>query len=88
MSWVEEQSWFGLEPDDVEMIVNAAQEKIKKLFLTKKLWTNKLGCHIHLKDMKTSHIKNCINKCKRENWRIYALPILEKELIERKKLML
>lgn len=87
MSWVEEQSWFGLEPDDVEMILNDAQEKIKKLFLTKKLWTDKLGCHIQLKDMETSHIKNCINKCKRENWRIYALPILEKELIERKELL-
>ena len=30
--------------------------------------------------MKTSHLVNCINKIKRDNWRLYALTILETEL--------
>ena len=44
------------------------------------------GCNgqkIEIKDMTTSHIKNSIAKCKREGWRVGAIPYLEAELKRR-----
>jgi hypothetical protein len=81
MSWVEEQSWFGLEDlvlDNIE-----EQQTIKANFICNQIWTTKEGSSIHIKKMKTPHLVNCINKIKRENWRVYALPILETELKSR-----
>ena len=78
MAWAEEQSWFGLEDlviDDIQ-----EQERIKNNFLKKDIWITKSGTYVHISQMDTNHLKNCINKCKRDNWRIYALPKLEKEL--------
>ena len=83
MSWVEEQSWFGLEPEDVEWLEIEHKNNIKKLFLTKGIWTTKTNNHIHITEMKTSHLQNCLNKCERENWRIYAITLLKKELEKR-----
>ena len=34
-----------------------------------------------LNQMKTQHIKNCIDMCKRQKWRMKAIPYLEKELL-------
>lgn len=84
MSWIEEQTWFGLELEDIEMIENDFEEVVKILFLTKYLWTTKNHYQIHLSDMKINHIQNCLNKCKRENWRLWAISLLEQELNKRK----
>lgn len=46
------------------------------------------GCNgdkIEVKDMTTSHIINALKKCKRDNWRIGAIPYLEAELKNRSK---
>lgn len=48
MSWAEEQSWFGLEPEDLEWLENVHQNNIKQLFLTKGIWTTKTNNHIHI----------------------------------------
>ena len=78
MSWVEEQSWFGLEDLVIDSIEQ--QQEIQDNFLYKHIWTTYDGRAIYIKNMKTSHLVNCINKIKRDNWRLYALPILEMEL--------
>ena len=78
MSWVEEQDWFGLE-DLVQNSIEEQQE-IKDNLLYNQIWTTYDGKAIHIKNMKTSHLVNCINKIKRDNWRLYALTILETEL--------
>ena len=76
MSWVEEQSWFGLEPEDLtynnEYCVNSG------------VWVMKNGKAIPISDMSTEHIYNCINKIMRENWRTGYYPILKEELNKRK----
>ena len=44
------------------------------------------GCNgekLLLSDMTTSHIQNCIAKCKRDNWRLSAIPYLKAELKQR-----
>ena len=47
------------------------------------IWTTKDGTDIDIKDMSISHIQNSIAKCKRDNWRIKAIPYLEAELQRR-----
>jgi hypothetical protein len=81
MAWAEEQSWFGLE--DLVINNNQEQERIKNNFLKKDIWTTKFDDTIHISKMDNNHLKNCINKCKRDSWRMYALPKLEKELKSR-----
>ena len=71
MSWVEEQSWFGLE--DCVLEHQEEQDDVKRLFIERNIWTTKDGRHIYVSDMTDSHLKNTINKCKKENWRIYAI---------------
>ena len=78
MAWAEDQSWFGLEDLVIESMQK--QEEIKDNFLKKGIWTTKSGTIIHISQMNINHLQNCINKCKRESWRTYALPKLEKEL--------
>ena len=80
MAWAEEQSWFGLE--DLVIDYMQEQERIKDNFLKRGIWTGKSNT-IHISQMNINYLKNCINKCKRDSWRMYALPKLEKEL-ERK----
>ena len=41
------------------------------------------GEKIEIKDMETSHIINSLKKCKRQNWRVEAIPYLEAELKRR-----
>ena len=56
----------------------------RKKLLWRTAGTN--GCNgktIEIKDMSTSHIVNSIAKCKRDNWRLEAIPYLEAELKRR-----
>lgn len=47
-------------------------------------WVNgRNGEKIEIKDMETSHIINSLKKCKRQNWRVEAIPYLEAELKRR-----
>lgn len=46
-------------------------------------WRSANGTTWQIKDMKTSHVQNCITKIKRENWRMEYLEILEQELRNR-----
>lgn len=51
------------------------------------VWKTKTGNGIAIKDMTTSHIKNCIKLIvKRDGWREEYLPNLVKELINRNEL--
>ena len=77
MAWAEEQSWFGLED-----LVIAEQEKQREL-ISKGLWETFDGKILHIKNMTTHHIRMCINKIIRENWRKDYLPILSNELKRR-----
>lgn len=47
------------------------------------LWATKDGTNIDIKDMEVPHIQNSIAKCKRDNWRVEAIPYLEAELQRR-----
>lgn len=80
MAWAEEQSWFGLEPEDIKDIQVHYENSLKSLLVNHNIWTTKDNRHINIKDMSIEHLKNSINKCKREDWRMWAIPILEKEL--------
>ena len=76
MSWVEEQSWFGLEPEDLTCDNDYC--------INNRVWRMKNGKHIRISDMSYEHIENCINKIVREDWRVEYLPILKNELYNRK----
>lgn len=86
MSWAEEQSWFGLEPEDIENISTIHAERVRNL-LNKGYWECKNHTKVKIKEMSDTHLKNSINKIKRENWRVFALPYLEKEMNKRIKLI-
>lgn len=47
------------------------------------LWRTSDGREIEISKMDTSHIKNCINKIKKSNWRVEYLPFLKEELDRR-----
>ena len=51
---------------------------------TKVYWITKNGEKLEIKDMTTSHIEYSITKCRRDNWRLEAIPYLEEELRRRK----
>ena len=51
-----------------------------------KVWVTKGGKLVVLRDMKTSHLRNSIAKCKREKWRLEVVPYLEEELERRGEL--
>lgn len=76
MSWVEEQSWFGLEPEDLTYDNDYC--------INNRIWRMKNGKYIRISDMSYEHIENCINKIVREGWRVEYLPILKSELFNRK----
>lgn len=62
MSWVEEQSWFGLEDSVIEY--QEEQIEIERLLIEYNLWTTKNGSQIHISKMTEIHLRNSINKCK------------------------
>lgn len=47
------------------------------------LWITKDNRMLNLSDMTTSHLQYSLAKCKRDNWRTFHIPYLEKELQRR-----
>ena len=50
------------------------------------IWVTKDNRRIDIRDMTTQHIINSIAKCKRDKWRLSAIPYLEAELASRNNL--
>ena len=90
MSWAEEQDWFGFEdqaleaPYDSDYDLDCARSGIE--FIAIPAWRMKDGKLIAIRDMETSHIKNCIKMIYRSNgkWRHQYLRYFETELRRRK----
>ena len=90
MSWAEEQSWFGLEDLALEALygsdydLDSTHSGVE--FISIPAWRMKNGELIAIKDMDTSHIKNCIKMIYRSNgkWRHQYLRYFEAELRKRK----
>ena len=57
--------------------------KIEKVYWVTRGTNGCNGEKIEIKDMETSHIVNSLKKCKRQNWRVEAIPYLEAELKRR-----
>lgn len=81
MSWAEEQDWFGLE--------NLVEFTLEDILLTDYrgiLWKTKDFSLIPVREMTTSHIKNCIKMICRSNgtWRSQYLRVFKQELEYRK----
>ena len=92
MSWAEEQSWFGLEDLALEAgsdyDLDSTRSSVE--FISIPAWRMKNGKLIAIKDMDTSHIKNCIKMIYKSNgtWRHQYLRYFEAELRKRKFLSL
>lgn len=92
MSWVEEQSWFGLEDKALEALYGSDYDldstHLGVEFISIPAWRMKDGNLIAIRDMETSHIKNCIKMIYRSNgtWRHQYLRYFEAELRKRKYL--
>lgn len=92
MSWAEEQSWFGLEDQALEALydsdydLDSAHSDVESISIP--AWRMKDGKLIAIRDMETSHIKNCIKMIYRSNgtWRHQYLRYFEAELCKRKYL--
>lgn len=96
MSWAEEQSWFGLEDLALEALYDSDYDIDSEIFddgiefIAIPAWRMKDGELIAIKDMNTSHIKNCIKMIYKSNgtWRHQYLRYFEAELRRRKFLSL
>ena len=92
MSWAEEQSWFGLEDQALEALYGSDYDLdstyLSVEFISIPAWRMKDGKLIAIRDMETSHIKNCIKMIYRSNgtWRHQYLRYFEAELRKRKYL--
>ena len=92
MSWAEEQSWFGLEDLALEALYGSDYDldstRSSVEFISIPAWRMKDGKLIAIRDMETSHIKNCIKMIYRSNgtWRHQYLRYFEAELRKRKYL--
>ena len=94
MSWAEEQSWFGLEDLALKAIygndyeLDSTRSSVEIISIP--AWRMKNGELIAIKDMDTSHIKNCIKMIYKSNgtWRHQYLRYFEAELRKRKFLSL
>ena len=90
MSWAEEQSWFGLEDLALEALYGSDYDlnstHLSVEFISIPAWRMKDGKLIAIRDMETSHIKNCIKMIYRSNgtWRHQYLRYFEVELRKRK----
>lgn len=92
MSWAEEQSWFGLEDLALEALygsdydLDSAHSDVESISIP--AWRMADGKLIAIRDMETSHIKNCIKMIYRSNgmWRHQYLRYFEAELHKRKYL--
>jgi hypothetical protein len=80
MSWAEEQPWFGTE----DLVLD--QEEREQELLENHLWETRDGSLYNIRDMETTHIKNCIKMIYRSNgqWRHSYLRLFESELRRRK----
>ena len=94
MSWAEEQSWFGLEDLALEALYGSDYDldstRSSVEFISIPAWRMRNGKLIAIKDMDTSHIKNCIKMIYKSNgkWRHQYLRYFEAELRKRKFLSL
>lgn len=92
MSWAEEQSWFGLEDQALEALYDSDYDlnstHLSVEFISIPAWRMKDGKLIAIRDMETSHIKNCIKMIYKSNgtWRHQYLRYFEAELRKRKHL--
>ena len=92
MSWAEQQSWFGLEDQALEVLYDSDYDlnftHLSVEFISIPAWRMKDGKLIAIRDMETSHIKNCIKMIYRSNgtWRHQYLRYFEAELRKRKYL--
>lgn len=90
MSWVEEQSWFGLE-DTLDFTKylesrNELEAKYKHDELTGEiLWETKTFDLIPISQMTTQHIQNAMRMCIMNNWRTEYIQIFQMELDKRNK---
>ena len=90
MSWAEEQPWFGLEDLALEALYGSDYDldstRSSVEFISIPAWRMKNGKLIAIKDMDTSHIKNCIKMIYKSNgtWRHQYLRYFEAELRKRK----
>ena len=90
MSWAEEQPWFGLEDLALEALygsdydLDSTHSGVE--FISIPAWRMADGNLIAIKDMDTSHIKNCIKMIYKSNgkWRHQYLRYFEAELRKRK----
>ena len=90
MSWAEEQDWFGLEDlaledlHDSDYDLDSARSGVE--FISIPAWRTRDDELIAIRDMDTSHIKNCIKMIYRSNgtWRHQYLRYFETELRIRK----
>ena len=90
MSWAEEQPWFGLEDLALEALygsdydLDSTHSSVE--FISIPAWRMSDGNLIAIRDMETSHIKNCIKMIYRKNgtWRRQYLRYFEAELRKRK----
>lgn len=76
MSWVEDQSWFGLE-ESLDLI-EYCDELTGEI-----LWETKTFDLIPVSQMTTSHIQNTLRMCIKNNWRTEYIPVFQKELEKR-----
>ena len=74
-----EQEWENFDPDEDD-------EEGYKYLNSLTTWETKDLQVLKISEMKTSHIKNCIKKIIRDEWRGEYLWSLTKELIKRKEL--
>lgn len=86
------QSWFGLEDQALEALYGSDYDldstHLSVEFISIPAWRMKDGKLIAIRDMETSHIKNCIKMIYRSNgtWRHQYLRYFEAELRKRKYL--
>ncbi len=67
--------------DEFEYYINCPKQPSKQ---AKPIWKTKDGRKMYVEDMQTSHIQFSIAKCRRDNWRMEAIPYFEEELRKRR----
>ena len=77
MSWIEEQSYYGLEEHIFECYDSVD-------YIKRGLWLTNSGITLKISEMTDSHLINSINRIERLDWRKDYLPLLKEELKRRK----